>query len=879
MSNLQYVTFFFTDIEGSTRLWEQHPEAMELALARHDEIMRQAIEEHGGHVFKTGGDAFYAVFETAPTALAAALAAQRALYNEPWGETGRLLVRMALHSGPAGRRDGDYFGLTLSRLDRLLRAGHGGQILLSLETQQQLYQSLPDGAGLRDLGEHRLKDLVCLEHIFQCVVPGLPENFPPLRTLDARPTNLPAQQTRFLGREQEVAEVMDLLRRPDVRLVTLTGPGGTGKTRLGLQVAADLLEDLADGVYFVALAPIRDPELVIPTIAHTLDIKERADQDLLSEVKEHLREKEMLLLLDNVEQVVEAAPLLGELLTAVPQLKILATSRTALRLYGEHEYPVPPLPLPNMGQLPEMEDLENYPAIALFVERAQAIRPNFSLSRENASAVAEICSRLDGLPLAIELAAARSKIFSPQAMLARFRGPPSRSSLELLAGGPRDLPARQQTLRGAIDWSYELLSSAERRLFARLGIFVRGCTMDAVEAVGNPGGEAGLDTVDGLLSLVDQSMLRRDEDRSGEPRFTMLETIRDYALERLAEEGDGEVLRQRHAAHYLELVEQVNREIYGPDQHAWLDRLQEEYDNLRAALAWALEQQDPTPLLRLSATLGRFWHFSGYLGEGRHWLDLALEKGLSQQPPTWRAQALTEAGGLAYDHIDYARSRALLEEALPMWQKLGDRAGLADVSHRLGSLATYEGRMEEAQHYLEQALALWQETNMPDRIPSTVNNLGLLAMYQGDLERAMSLHEQSLALFRQQGNRYGEVSSLLLLGYEALQLDKIDQAAARCREALALLGQQRDVTRVIEGLEIYAGVLVAQGAMLKAVQLCTAAERMREQFEIPRPPVDQPLIDQIFSRAQAQEGKAAVDAARAQGQAMTTEEVVRYALS
>jgi predicted ATPase/class 3 adenylate cyclase/Tfp pilus assembly protein PilF len=878
MAGLQEVTFLFTDIEGSTQIWQQHPEAMPAALARHDEILRQTIEGHGGHIFKTMGDAFYAAFDTASEALAAAWEAQRALHEEPWGETGPLRVRMALHSGTAEDRDGDFFGLTLNRVARLLHAGHGGQILLSRSAQELVLEELPAGTDLRDLGERRLKDLVCLEHIFQLVAPDLPADFPPLNTLDARPTNLPAQPTLLIGREEELAEVCTLLRRGSVRLVTLTGPGGTGKTRLGLQVAADLLDGFADGAFFVPLSPIRDADLVLPQIAQVLELKESTGRPLLDSLKTSLRDKELLLVLDNFEQVLTAAPVLTDLLAAAPGLKLLVTSRALLRVYGEYEYRVPPLARPDLDQLPDLEGMEAFPAVTLFVERTRAVRPGFSLTEENAPAVAEICIRLDGLPLAIELAAARSRLFSPQAMVTRFQGPPRRSSLDLLAGGPRDLPARQQTLRGAIEWSYDLLDELERCLFARLAVFLGGCTIEAVEAVCNAASDLELDIVEGLLSLVDQSVLRQEEGVDCEPRFVMLETIREYALERLAASGDGETMQRQHAAYYLGLAEMAKPELSGPRQLHWLSRLEEEHDNLRAALAWALECREIELALSLSETLGSFWYTRGFLSEGRRWLERVLEDSRSLSFPALRARALAAVGELAHAQGDYERGRRYVEDSLSLRQELGDKAGIAASYHRLAGIVMYEGDPRTAQQYYEKSLALRRELGLDHLIPSLLNNLGLVAMYQDDLERAMQLHEESLVGFRELGNMYGVVSSLLLLGLEASKLEQYDRAAEYCCEALALLGEQGDVRRVIEGLEIYAGVLVAQGKAERAAHLCGAAEALRDELGIPLPPVDRPFVERIRSSVQEQLGEAGLAEAWTEGRAMSEKQAVDCAL-
>src|ERR687889_428510 len=458
------ITFLFTDVEGSTSLWERKPKAMSEALSRHDEILCTVIGAHSGHVFKTVGDAFHATFSAASDALEAALEAQRALLNETWDLTGPLRVRMALHTGAAEERDGDYFGPSLNRVARLLSAGHGGQILLSLATREMVRDRLPDESGLRDLGERRLKDLSSPEHVFQITASGLRSEFPPLKTLDIRRNNLPAQPTPLVGRERELEEVLTLLRSSHVRLLTLTGPGGTGKTRLGLQAAAELTDEFEDGVFFVALSAVADPTLVAPAITRTLGLTESGNQPAEELLEGYLRDRQVLLVMDNFEQVLESASLLDALLSAAPGLKILATSRTHLGLYGEHEYPVGPLSLPGTGSLPPAEHLTRYEAVRLFVERARAIRPDFSLTEENAPAVIEICYRLDGLPLAIELAAARIKLLSPQAMLSRLG-----NRLKLLTGGARNLPERQRTPRETNAGGDEMPAEGEKTLFPRLG--------------------------------------------------------------------------------------------------------------------------------------------------------------------------------------------------------------------------------------------------------------------------------------------------------------------------------------------------------------------------------------------------------------------------
>ncbi|HUG38092.1 MAG TPA: AAA family ATPase, partial [Candidatus Limnocylindrales bacterium] len=595
--------------------------------------------------------------------------AQRALAAHPWPDGADLRVRMGLHTGEPTPSGGGYVGLDLHRAARICAAGHGGQVLLSDAIRGLAGRAVPDGVGLRDLGEHRLKDLQHPEHLFQLLIPGLPSEFPPLRTLEARPHNLPLQATTLLGRAREVAAARERVLRDDVRLLTLTGPGGTGKTRLALQVAAELIDHFADGVFFVPLAPISDPGLVASTVALTLGIRDPGGRPVLENLREHLRDRQILLVLDNFEQILLAAPLVGELLAVCRGLKVLVTSRAPLELRGEQEFPVPPLALPDPKHPPPIEALGQYGAVALFIERATAIRPDFAVTNDNAPAVAEICVRLDGLPLAIELAAVWIRLLSPQAMLTRLE-----RRLPLLTGGARDLPARQQTLRGAIAWSYDLLDEGERALFRRLAIFVGGCTLEAAEAVCNPEGDLGLDVLDGVASLVAKSLLRQEEGPEGEPRFGMLETIREYGLEQL----EADATRGRHAAFFLAFAEEAEPKLLGAEQVTWLQRLEAEHDNFRAVLGRSRVGEVAADVgLRLAGALQWYWRVRGLLGEGRGWAETMLALPGAAARTAARARALNAAARLANLQADYTAARPLALESAAIAREVGDLAGVA----------------------------------------------------------------------------------------------------------------------------------------------------------------------------------------------------------
>ena len=857
------ITFLFTDIEGSSRRWQEQPEAMKTALARHDALLRQAIEDHAGYVFKTVGDAFYGAFPTAPDALAAALAGQRALHAEPWPGLDALRVRMALHTGAADEREGDYFGPALTRVARLLSAGYGGQTLLSQATYELVRDHLPPGVELRDLGDHRLKDLARPERVYQVAAPDLPADFGPLHTLDRRPHNLPVQPTPLIGREKEVEAIRRLLLRPEVRLVTLIGPGGTGKTRLGLQVAADTLDEFTDGVTFVALAPVTDPALVGHTLAQTLNVREQTGQTTLDSLKAYLRDKQVLLVLDNFEQVVEAAPLVTELLAAAPRLKILVTSRVVLRVSGEFDFDVPPLALP-----PRTDDrrttpyaihntqyelrITQYEAVRLFIERATAAKADFAITNENAPAVAEICHRLDGLPLAIELAAARIRLLSPQAILARLGGASGQTPLRLLTGGSRDLPARQQTLRNAIEWSYDLLDEADKTLFRRLAVFVGGCTLDAIEAVcvddgGRTTDDGRLrtdpvlgpsssvlrpdDILDGVESLVAKSLLRRIETgEDDEPRFGMLVTIREFAQEQLAASGEAAEVRQRHADFYLGLAEAAQPELHRPTQLEWLARLDAEADNLRAVMEWAQATGALEPGLRCAVCLFPVWFIRGSLAEARRWFEGFLAQTSPTDTGLARAVALFGVGAFAAKQADFVTALPTLTESVALLRGLREERFLSLALLFLGDVEFERSAYAAARSAYEEAIALARQRGDSWTLATALTHLGEhLTVTTGQLDQAQRLSEESLALLRRLGDRWGQGLPLSHLARLALLRGQYPSAERSQREILAIAREFGDLLGMSSATEALAGLAMLQGDLARAEEYYTESLRLLRQ--------------------------------------------------
>jgi predicted ATPase/class 3 adenylate cyclase len=898
------LTFLFTDIEGSSQLWEQHPEAMKSALEQHDVLLRQAIQAHGGLVFKTVGDAFYAAFATAPAAVTAALAVQQALLTEEWGDTGPLRVRMALHTGIAEAREGDYFGPTLNRVARLLEAGHGGQVLLSLPTEELVRDELPEGASMRPLGEHRLKDLVRPERVFQLLHPALPTEFPRLRSLEAFTHNLPVQWTSFVGREQEMETVKQLL--PTTHLLTLTGPGGCGKTRLALQVATDLIEIYRDGVWLVELAALTDPNLLPQAVATALGVPEGPGRALIATLIEYLRARSLLLVLDNCEHLIQScAQFVEPLLRACPDLQILATSRERLGLTGERVYPVPSLSLPTLvngswlvvdglataapsspstinppaSRVPEPSTLMKFEAVHLFVERAVYIQPQFTLSAQNAGAVAQLCQQLDGIPLALELAAARVKALSVEQLAARLD-----DAFRLLTGGSRTALPRQQTLRALIDWSYDLLSEAEQALLRRLSVFAGGWTLETAEAVCSDNGIEEWEVLDLLTSLVEKSLVLYEE-REGEPRYRLLETVRQYARDRLEERGETAGVRGRHRDWFLALAERAEPELRRSDQLVWLDRLDGEHDNLRAALEWCRAEAEGAGAsqsgwmeLRVASALLWFWVQRSYQSEGRQYLEAALSRA-SDAPARLRIRALQGAGRLTLlTHSDYAAAVRLFQASLDLARATNDPEGMTIALSSLALQSVMARDSERAAALAEAGLVGARTAGDPWLLAFCLQIFGLAVRLGGDLDRATALFHESLAMARQVGDRWIAGLALTNVGGAAQARGDYETAWSAYQEALVRSRELRDQRGMAMALECLAEAAVGLDRPLQGARLMGAGQGLLDTIGASWPPNYVASRERTQAAVCAALGEAAFTAAHEEGRAMPLEQAIAAAL-
>lgn len=864
------VTFLFTDIEGSTRLVQALGERWVTVLEAHNALIERAIAANDGVVVKTEGDSFFAVFPAAVDALQASLQAQRALMDHTWPADGVVRARMGLHTGVGALGATDYVGLDVHRAARIADSAHGGQTVISEPTAVLVERSLPIGISLRDLGKHRLKDLAEPETILQVVAEGLQSEFPLLRTLDAIPNNLPKLLTSFVGRDRELSEAVRLL--DTTRILTFTGPGGTGKTRLSLQVAAELADDFPDGVFFVDLAPITDVGVVPSRILETLGIQASTrEEPPAMRLNSQLADKGLLLILDNFEQLLDGAPLVADMLRASPRTKVLVTSRAPLRIGGEQELPVPPLGLSAADRGDDLDKLMESEAIRLFTDRAMSVRPDFRLTAENAAVISELVGRLDGLPLAIELVASRLRLLPVDQILSRL-------GARMLTSGSVDLPARQRTIESAIAWSHDLLAEPERKLFARFSVFSAGARLEEVEAVCGPSDELGEDLIDCLSALVDQSLIQR-VDAEGQFRFRMLHVIREFATARLDESGEAPALARRHLMAYTEYVEETAPELLRRDRKKWLDLLEQDQDNIRAALDWAVESDEPDLAFRLSAGAWRLWQARGHLHEARRRLDevLALDGGETKN----RARALEALGGILWWQSDLEGALGLYQETVRMQRILGDPKELANALYNLSlaTVFTQDKGKDVSRAALEEAGTLYRNLDDIGGLGDVEWGWGNHVGYLNNDPRAAIVHmKKSIVYYEQAGNEFGMGWGMFEVGHLSRQIGEYEEAWGYLSRGLRLFADHHDVSGVVLLLAACGGLALLLGDRDRAHRLAGAFHGLRISSGTEIVLNEMNRIEALdFETMEALTGEEAIP--YREGRAMSLESAVAYALA
>ena len=852
-----FTSFLFTDIEGSTRLWEETPGRMQRALALHDSIVRSAVQGHRGSVVKMLGDGVIAAFADPLDAIVATLELQQALGCT--ADTGgiALRVRCAIHVGAAERRDNDYFGTAVNRAARVMGVAHGGQILVSQAVAVLVRDRLPANTTLRDLGSVRLRDLSTPEQIFQVVHGALRSEFPALRSLEAVPNNLPQQVTSFIGRERELAEVKALLAT--TRLVTLLGVGGLGKTRLSLQTAADAVVEYPDGVWLVELAPLADSELVSQAVASVLGVKEAPGRPVLEALVGYSRDKRLLLILDNCEHVIQAcANIAGTLLRAAPDLKIIASSREPLRISGETTYHLPSLSVPGIGDHATTDALLTFEAVRLFADRAAAVQPTFRVTQQNTEAIIQICNRLDGMPLALELAAARVRSLTVEKIAERLG-----DRFRLLTGGSRTALPRQQTLHALIDWSHNLLSDHERMLLRRLAVFAGGWTLEAAEMVGAGGEVREPMVLDLLTQLVEKSLVVLSAEGG---RYRLLDTVREFAQDRLVESGETAATREKHFIFCLDLVERARSELKGSLQAAALVRIDADRENLLAAHGWCEQANSGAEAgLRLAYALKPYWLNRGLLGLGYRVTHEALARADAQSRTISRCGGLADAGQLAFFLGRYSEAQALLEESLAIARELGDKVRIEAVLQPLGMACLGQGNEMAARGHLEEAIGIARELGNNRELAGGSNALAQLHRMAGDLDQAEVLYDEVVTLARHIGD--GEIVAIGLLNLAMVSVDRGSSGRARVLllEVLTIAGAIGSKPAVQSVLEVSAGLAMFREEWGNAALFFGLAEALAAQTGLQRDPADEAFLGPRMSKVREMLGPEAFADAKAAG--------------
>jgi predicted ATPase/class 3 adenylate cyclase len=819
-------TFLFTDIEGSTKLVQKLGADYEKVLIDHHSILREVIKKFNGKEIDNAGDGFFIIFDKSRNAVEAVIEIQSRIAKHNWVGGEQVKVRMGIHTGEVIKNETGYVGIDVHRAARIGAAGHGGQVLISESTRALISKDLPEGISFKDLGEFNLKDLENPERIYQLVIPGLQSDFSPLKSSSTRKENLPRQITELIGREKEVGEVKDILMREGVRLVTLSGPGGTGKTSLAYTVAKSLVPEFYHGVYAVLLFSISDASLVATKISQSLGIVETGSKPVLESLKEFLHEKKILLFLDNYEQIVSSADILNDLLESCPCLKILVTSRILLHLKNEFEYFIPPLSLPESGVQETIETLSQYSAVKLFIERARSIKHDFKITNENAASIAEICIRLDGLPLAIELASARIKLFTPQMILSKLK-----NKIDILKSTSRSLPERHQTLRQAILWSYELLSDDEKKIFRWISVFVGGFTLEAIERIFSQMESLQMDILDGVEALLDKSLLRRTdtESESDEPRFFMLETIREFSGDMLPE-SEKKLIKDLHINYYLSLAEEAETHLTGSEQKLWLDKLQAEEDNFRSCFKWSQESGNILLGLKLCGVLWRFWVVRGNLIEGYSEMNKFLSIPESKNYLSEYAKVLNAAGTMLHEISNFHASLPLLEESLEIYKRLNDKNGIARVLNNISWVESRIGNLQKATLLCGEALRLNEEQGYKRGISVALNNIAWLNFFQGNFKESSANCKKNLILKQEIGDERGIAFALVNSAWALIMMNEFESAYKSLIFSMSILQNLGDRQLLAWANNIFGLLKYARGDYQASSEYITGSLKLMKEI-------------------------------------------------